>query len=174
MLKVNSEAPELNTEDALGNPVLLSAMKGKKVFLSFMRSTGCPICHLHVNELLQREEELEKNNIKVVFVFESTAKAMQKYIKNERLPFVFISDPDQVLYGLYEVEKSWLKFFKWAVSKKGMYNGILGYTKFHKYSPLQGSTDRVGAEFLIDENGVLEKVHYGKRVGDHMPLSFYL
>ncbi len=34
--------------------------------------------------------------------------------------------------------------------------------------------NRVGAEFLIDENGILEKVHYGDIVGDHMPISNYL
>jgi peroxiredoxin len=173
-LKENTKAISFNLKDVFGVPITLESFKGKKVLLSFMRYTGCPVCNLHVHELHQRQDDISKKNLTVIFVFESSVETMLKYIENEKHPFRFISDPEQTFYNAYEVEKSWLKFIRWGLTLEGLRNGIKGFTKYHKYSSMKGSTNRVGAEFLIDDNGMIERVHYGERVGDHMPLAYYL
>ena len=173
-LQENTLAKDFNTQDIFGNPISLEMLKGKKVLLSFLRFTGCPICNLHVYNLLQHKEELDKKNITIIFVFESSTETIKKYVQAENLPFTMISDPDQILYNQYAVEKSWGKFIRWVFTTDGLINGVKGYLKFHKYSPMEGSSDRVEAEFLINEKGVLEKVHYGNAVGDYMPISSYL
>lgn len=173
-LEENTIAKDFKTNDVFGLPISLESFKGKKVLLSFMRYTGCPVCNLHIYKLNKKKDALAKKNLAIIFIFESNAKSIIKYIKNENLPFTFVSDPKQILYDVYAVEKSWPKFIKWALTFKGLSNAIKGYTKYQKFYSMKGSTNRVGAEFLIDENGILERVHYGKIVGDHMPISYYL
>jgi thioredoxin-dependent peroxiredoxin len=173
-LQENSQAIEFHVKDVFDKPISLEKYKGRKVLLSFLRFTGCPVCNLHVYSLLQRKDEIDKKNLAIIFVFESETETIKKYIKDENLPFTFVSDPEQTLYNVYKVEKSWKKLIKWGLTFKGLSNGVKGYLKFNKYSSMKGSSDRVEAEFLIDENGILEKVQYGEMVGDYMPISNYL
>lgn len=173
-LKEKSIAIDFKLVDVFGVPISLERFDKKRVLLSFSRFTGCPICNLHMHELIQRKEDIDKNNLVIIIVSESSAETIKKYIKNENLPFNFISDPKQTLYNIYSVERSWKKFIKWSLSIDGIYNAIKGYTKYHKYSSMKGSSDRVEAEFLIDENRIVQKAHYGKMVGDYIPISDYL
>jgi len=173
-LEENTIAKDFKTKDVFGEPLSLDTFRGKKVLLSFMRYTGCPVCNLHIYQLNQRKDDIDKKNLSIVFVFESSAKSILNYIRKENFAFRFISDPRQTLYNTYAVEKSWRKFIRWGLTFKGLSNAIKGYTKYHQFYSMKGSMNRVGAEFLIDEKGILEKVHYGKMVGDHMPVSFYL
>ena len=173
-LQENSQAIEFHVKDVLGKPISLGMYKGRKVLLSFLRFTGCPICNLHIYELLQRKDDIDKKNLAIIFVFESNSAIIKKYIKDENLPFTFISDPEQILYDTYAVEKSWKKLIKWGLTYKGLSDGVKGYLKFNKYSSMKGSSNRVEAEFLIDENGILEKIQYGEMVGDYMPIYNYL
>ncbi len=115
-LEEKTIAKDFKSEDVFGAPISLEIFKGKKVLLSFMRYTGCPVCNLHVNKLYQRINEIEKKNLTIIFVFESNTQTIKKYIKNENLPFIFISDPNQILYDTYSVEKSWRKFIKWGLT----------------------------------------------------------
>lgn len=174
MLAENMNAIPFETEDVYGNIVSLDNYKDKTLLLSFMRYTGCPVCNLHIHQLRQRKEELMENNIEIVFVYESKKETILKYIKNENLPFTFISDPSQKLYDLYLVEKSWSKLFKAFVVKKTLSDTFKGLRKYKKFSSMKGSMNRVGAEFLIGPDKKIKKVHYGKMVGDHMPIENYL
>jgi peroxiredoxin len=124
--------------------------------------------------LHQRKDEFDKNNLEIVLVFESRESTIKKYIKDQKLPFTMVSDVGQNFYNLYAVEKSWSKLIQLFLTRKGIVDCLRGFSKFKKFSSMKGSTNRVEAEFLIDENGILEKVHYGKTVGDHMPVSYYL
>lgn len=173
-LKENSIAKDFKSVDVFGVPISLERFKKKRVLLSFSRYTGCPICNLHVHDLLKRLDDFDKNNLVVVFISESSATTIKNYIENENLPFFFVSDPEQTLYNAYAVEKSWRKFIKWGLTIKGLYKAIKGFSKYHKFSSMKGSMNRVEAEFLINENGIIEKAHYGKMVGDYMPISSYL
>ena len=173
-LKENSISHEFKTEDVFGVPVSLEQFRGKRVLLAFLRYTGCPICNLHVHDLLNQEDAITKNELNIIIVYESSVSSIRKYIESENVPFTFISDPKQALYRLYMVEKSWNKFLKWGLSSNGLINAFKGFAKFHRFFSMKGSISRIEAEFLIDKNGVVEKVHYGSMVGDYMPVSNYL
>jgi len=123
-LKENTIAKDFKTTDVYGIPLSLESFRGQKVLLSFMRYTGCPVCNLHVYELLMRKADIDKKNLAIVLVFESSIKSVKKYIKNESLPFAFISDREQSLYNAYAVEKSWSKCNKWRLTFKGLTNAI--------------------------------------------------
>lgn len=87
-LQENSPAKEFNTTDVFGNPLSIGMFSGKTVLLSFLWFTGCPVCTLHVYSLIKRKEELNKKNIAVIIVFESSIKTITEYVHYENIPFI--------------------------------------------------------------------------------------
>jgi hypothetical protein len=59
---------------------------------------------------------------------------------------------------------------------KGLFHGAFkkmnkGKKLFRNKIELDGTTDRIGADFLIDENGLVNTAYYGKYLGDHLPID---
>jgi hypothetical protein len=46
-----------------------------------------------------------------------------------------------------------------------------GKKLFKKKMKQDGNANRMGADFLIDENGKIAVAYYGKYVGDHLSIS---
>jgi thioredoxin-dependent peroxiredoxin len=169
-LQPGQPAPDFAATDVFRQPVSLTALRGHRVLLSFMRNAGCPVCNLRVHELQQKADSLRAANTVVILVYESTAERMREYLVGETLPLTFIADPEQALYARYGVETSTLKFLR-SMSNGVIAKGKAGTALAHKPLAKQdGNTTRIEADFLIDERGILEKVHYGRFVGDHLPL----
>jgi peroxiredoxin Q/BCP len=172
-LSKSQSAPSFTASDVWGNPVSLSSYKGKKVFLGFMRFAGCPVCNLRVHELLKKSETFKSKNIEVVLVYESSPTVMLDYLEGEKYPFTFIADPENKLYDLYSVEVSWGKFlsslFKGLMQKAGA-----GQKLFRKKITKDGKLNRIGAEFLINEQGTLEIAHYASFLGDEVAIDALL
>jgi len=169
-VQVSQTAPGFNVNDINGKAVDLRSYKGKKVLLSFYRNAGCPICNLRFHELQSESDYFKSKNLVLISVYESTAENMKKYIENENFYAVMISDPSQSLYGLYHIERSTAKLMK------GMFHGAMGKVKagkklFKSDIKTDGNANRIGADFLIDENGKVVKAYYGKYLGDELPLA---
>jgi hypothetical protein len=103
-------------------------------------------------------------------IYESTAENMKQYVDGERLYATMVPNPDQRLYKLYEVERSVGKMMK------GMFHGAMGKMKkgkrlFKKEIKQDGNSNRIGADFLIDEKGNIATAYYGKFIGDHLPID---
>lgn len=163
-------APDFSTTDVFGKPVRLSGLRGQRVLLSFMRNAGCAVCNLRVHELRQKADSLRAANTAVVLVYESDTATMREYLADEQIPFTFIADPEQTLFGQYAVETSVGKFLR-SMANGVMAKGKAGSALTHKPMPRQdGNMTRIGADFLLDENGIVERAHYGRFVGDHLPL----
>jgi hypothetical protein len=103
-------------------------------------------------------------------VYESTAENMKQYVDGERPYATMVPNPDLSLYKLYEVERSGGKMMK------GMFPGAMrkikkGKKLFKKEIKQDGNSNRIGADFLIDENGNVATAYYGKFIGDHLPID---
>ncbi|MDB5272944.1 MAG: alkyl hydroperoxide reductase/Thiol specific antioxidant/Mal allergen [Chitinophagaceae bacterium] len=169
-LTEKSPAPSIETTDVYGNSFSLTSLKGSKVLLSFMRFAGCPVCNLRVHGLLKESKTLEQQNTKVVLVYESSKETMLEYLQQEKYPVTFIADPENKLYKAYGVEKSLFgllsSFFRGAMGKI-----IKGEKLFAKKLAMDGSVLRMGADFIIDENGKIVTTHYSRFMGDDLPLN---
>jgi peroxiredoxin len=163
-------APTFMIEDVNGNSVNLSDYKGKKVMLTFYRNVGCPVCNLRFHQLQEQAALFESKGLILLAVYESTAENMKQYLAGESPYATMIPNPDQSLYKLYEVERSGGKMMK------GMFHGAMGKMKkgkklFKTQIKQDGNTNRIGADFLIDENGNVVRAYYGKFIGDHLPIE---
>lgn len=172
-LSTHQQAPNFIVKDVYGNIIRLEEMRGKKVYLAFERNAGCPVCNLRVHTLLKNADSFKRNNIVVLMVYESTEQKMNEYLEGKKYPFHFIADPDNKLYKTYYVEQSVGKLLK------SLFNGLLskameGKKLFSKTISQDGHTATIPSEFMIDEQGKLSTVHYGRFIGDHLPVSIFL
>lgn len=169
-IKENQTAPGFTLHDVNGNAITLSDYKGKKVFLSFFRNVGCPICNFRFHELQEKSDYFKSKNLILLAVYESSAENMKKYLDGENPYMVMIPNQDESLYKHYAVEKSLGKVMK------GMVHGAMNKMKkgkklFKNNIKQDGNTTRIGADFLIDEKGVVKRAFYGDYVGDHLPVT---
>jgi peroxiredoxin len=169
-VQAGQQAPDFQTEDIYGMPVALTRLRGQPVLISFMRNAGCPVCNFQVHQLLEQADSLKARNIAVVLVYQSSRQNLLEYLSGQSLPFTFIADPDNKLYTRYGIEQGMGKMMK------GMFKGALGKMQKGKKlfkSPIRqdGKSTTIGADFLLDGQGKVIKVHYGEYLGDHLQPS---
>jgi peroxiredoxin len=169
-LKPNDTAPTFTITDVNGDTINLTAYKGKKVLLNFYRSVGCPVCNLYFHGIQGFSDTLKQKNVVIISIYESPATAMKKYLEGENFYSVMIPDSTEQLYNLYKVQLSWWKMFKSNFT--GTYGKIRkGYKLYHQKIKYDAHLNRIGADFLIDENGKLIFAYYGKYFGDHISIE---
>ncbi|MFJ3725790.1 redoxin domain-containing protein [Streptomyces sp. NPDC090045] len=72
------KAPDIEGSDVSGESVSPPNLAGRTVILKFYRFAACPICNLHVRELVRRAGELEAAGVVPVAVFHSPAHRLRK------------------------------------------------------------------------------------------------
>lgn len=133
MLEVGTKAPEFTLPDKDGNPVSLGDFLGKKVILYFYPRDNTPGCTRQACAFGESFGAFRERNAVVVGVSKDSVSSHRKFAEKFALPFVLLSDPEhQVLesYGAWQEKKNYGKT----------------------------SMGTVRCTYLIDENGVIEKV----------------
>ncbi len=133
MLEVGTKAPEFTLADKDGNLVSLSDFLGKKVVLYFYPRDNTPGCTRQACAFGEAFGEFQALNAAVIGVSKDSAGSHQKFAEKFSLPFLLLSDPEhQVLeaYGAWQEKKNYGKV----------------------------SMGAVRCTYVIDENGVIEKV----------------
>ncbi len=166
----NQPAPDFQVKDILGNTISISALKGKKILLTFYRHVGCPITNLRFLDLQQLDSYFKKMGLVVVAVYESTGENLKRYCHNESFYAHIIANPNYELYSLYDIEQSTLKILY------SMYKGAFakveeGRSKFKQQFWPEGRKDTLGADFLIGEDGCIRHAYYNQYLGDHLPVK---
>jgi len=172
-LDINAKAPVFTLIDIFDREIDLAAYKGSKVLIAFFRHAGCPFCNTRVHNLQKSYVELKAKGLEMIFFFESGKDLLLKSRFHKDIsPIPLISDPDKVWYDAYGVESSALKsarshftsFFKqlFEAKKKGLpVHWMAG----------EESIKTIPAEFLMDERGIVRKVHYASGLRDRMSME---
>lgn len=142
MTSEGEKAPVFTLLGDDGNEVSLSDYKGKKVILYFYPKDGTPGCTTEAQEFRDNVKEFEKENTVILGVSKDSIKSHRKFKEKHALPFTLLSDPEGKVLDLYGVWK-----------KKSLY----GRTFM--------GTERT--TFLIDENGIIEKVYRKVKAKGH-------
>lgn len=138
-LNIGDKAPEVLGTDENGKEIKLSDFKGKKLALYFYPKDNTSGCTAEACSLRDGYEELQKAGYEIVGVSKDSAKSHQNFIAKQNLPFSLIADTETTLQQQFGV---------WAEKKLygKTYMGTLRTT------------------FIIDENGVIEKIFGPKEV----------
>ncbi|RZU38677.1 peroxiredoxin [Fluviicoccus keumensis] len=164
-LQPGQAAPAFTVTDFTGVSRSLSDYRGRKVLLSFYRYASCPFCNLRIHQLRQQAAVWEAKGLVMLAVFQSPAASILEYSAGETVEFPIIPDPEMTLYKTYGVESSWLAF-----AKSGLRAADIAKATAKGFLPgkVEGDMNRVPADFLIDEAGIIRTAFYGKDIGDHL------
>lgn len=172
-LDINVPAPDFNLIDIFDRNVNLKEYHGKRILIAFFRHAGCPFCNTRVHALQKVQKDLQAKGLEMIFFFESTKKTMLTSEFHKSIsPIPLISDPEKEWYNAYGVENSGIKsatshftsFFQKVIEAKMKGLPVHWMTG-------NESIKTIPAEFLIDEKGMVKKMHYAKGLRDRMAME---
>lgn len=172
-ISLNVPAPTFNLTDIFDREINLENFRGKKVFIGFFRHAGCPFCNLRIRLLQKIKEELSENNLEMIFFFESTKERLLDSNFHRKVnPIPIISDPQKEWYQVYGVQES---------LSKALFSHLTSFIQTAIKASVQGlpiqylrdgeTIKTMPAEFLLDENLVLRKLHYSSGLNDRMEVE---
>ena len=92
---VGEPAPNAVLETNRGNRIDLAEFRKDKNAIIYFWATWCPHCHLELKELNKHQEEFTKKDIVVIPInVEDTKKAVEKYLKRNKIDMEIFLDPD--------------------------------------------------------------------------------
>lgn len=142
----------------------------KLLHLQFRRFAGCPVCHVHLREVIRRMPEIEAAGMEEVVLFHSSAGELREYAAH--LPRCVVADPDKQLYRAFGVEAG-----ARALLDPRAYGPILRAVFTVSLRVIRGQdklripraeNGRLGlpADFLIAPDGKLVAAKYGEHADD--------
>jgi len=133
LLEVGAKAPEFTLPDGEGNLVSLADFAGKKVVLYFYPRDNTPGCTRQACAFAGAFEEFKQIDAVVIGISKDSVASHKKFAEKHSLPFILLSDPELTAIQAYGV---------WQ--EKKLYGKV--------------SMGVVRSTFIINENGVIEKV----------------
>ena len=133
MIEKGMKAPDFTLQDKNGNNVSLSDFKGKKVVLYFYPKDNTPGCTRQACAFAGAYKQFTEKNIEVIGISKDSVASHIKFAEKHSLPFILLADPNLD-----------------AIQKYGVWQEKKLYGKV--------SMGVVRTTFIIDENGIIEKV----------------
>jgi peroxiredoxin Q/BCP len=133
LLEPGTVAPDFTAPDQHNQPFTLSRLRGQKVALYFYPKDDTPGCTAQACNLRDNEAQLAAQGIRVVGVSTDDAASHQKFASKYELAFPLVADADKSIvqaYGVWQEKKNYGKTY-WGT---------------------------VRTTFLLDENGVIERI----------------
>jgi thioredoxin-dependent peroxiredoxin len=143
VLEAGHTAPDFTLSDAEGNTVSLSNFRGKKVIVYFYPAASTPGCTTQACDFRDNMASLQSSGYVVLGVSKDKLPALQKFAKEESLPFPLLSDEDLAVHHAYG-----------AFGEKSMYG-----------KTVQGV---IRSTFVVDEQGVLSHALYNVKATGHV------
>lgn len=138
-MNVGDKAPDLLGVNEKGEEIRLSKYKGKKVVLYFYPKDMTSGCTAQACNLRDNYEALQNAGYEIIGASIQDAESHRKFIDKNNLPFTIIADTEQKLVKEFGV---------WG--EKSLYG--------RKYMGTLRTT------FIINEEGVIEKIIYPKEI----------
>jgi len=141
-LNVGDKAPGFNSINQDGESIKLDDFKGSKVIIYFYPKADTPGCTAESCNLRDNYDDLLNKGYKIIGVSPDKQDKQKKFADKYNLPFPLLADTDlEVIkdYGAWGMKKMYGK----------EYEGLLRTT------------------YVIDENGVIEKVFPKVKTKDH-------
>lgn len=132
-LKPGDKAPNFSAKDEQGNIISLQDYKGKKLVVFFYPAANTPTCTVEACNLRDHYKDLAEKGYEILGVSADTEKKQSNFKKKFKFQYPLLADVDKSVIAAF---------------------GVWGPKKFmgREYDGIHRVT------FVIDENGVIEKV----------------
>jgi peroxiredoxin Q/BCP len=169
-LQAGGAAPLFAATTWTGEHIDLESCRGTKTWVAFFRHASCPMCLLRVNEMIQRYPAWAAPDFRIVGVFHSTPQRIAHNVGQLTPPFSLLSDPQLELYRQYGLRRAAAaSFFRPATLSRWLKGYAAGYRNWRPDH--DEPNDTVPGDFLIDADGTLRDVFYGRAMGEHIPFA---
>ena len=136
-------APDFTLNDADGNPVSLSSLRGQRVIVYFYPAAMTPGCTTQACDFRDSLSSLAAAGVAVLGISPDQPAKLAKFRDKEGLNFPLLSDPDHAVereYGTYGEKK------------------LYGRT----------TVGVIRSTFVVGADGVLEQAYYGVKATGHV------
>lgn len=172
-IQTGQTAPDFKAVDIYGKQVRLSDFKGKKIAIGFFRNVNCPFCNRRVHQIMLNNISFKQKDVQLVFLFESAAETLKKSAFHQGIsPWPLVGDPKKEIYDQYGVSTSMMGVVRtmFSADMKTANREAMALNLPSKKDK-DASMALLPADFFIDENFKIVKVHYGKHLDDHIDYS---
>ncbi|WP_136481146.1 thioredoxin-dependent thiol peroxidase [Cognatitamlana onchidii] len=141
-LKQGDAVPNFTSVDEQGNTVSLSDFKGKKLVVFFYPKASTPGCTVEACNLRDNYQALKDQGYELLGVSADSKKRQLNFKEKYEFPFPLLADEDKTVINTF---------------------GVWGPKKFmgKEYDGIHRTT------FLIDENGIVERVISKVKTKEH-------
>ena len=142
----------------------LKETNGKKILLTFYRIASCSLCNLRISQITKRWDEFGPN-FQHVSIWHAPQNFLKKNMDKHNIPFIALADENYKYFSKYGVERSIGKTLLAFIFRLPSF--ILAIIKGFIPFQFKGYMDIVITDVLIDENGKVVEVQYGRDIGHH-------
>ncbi len=142
-IAIGEKAPLFTLSNKDGKDISLNDFLGKKVVLYFYPKDSTPGCTTEACDFRDHIKDFSDKNVVILGVSKDSAKSHTNFTEKYQLPFELLSDKEGKVceaYGIWQLKKNYGK----------EYMGIVRTT------------------YVIDEEGMVEKVYKVSRVKGHV------
>jgi len=136
-------APDFSLPDADGDPVSLSALRGKRVILYFYPAAMTPGCTRQACDFRDSSSDLSDAGFAVLGISPDAPARLARFREQEGLTFPLLSDPGREVLRAYG-----------AYGQKTMYG--------------KTTVGVIRSTFVIGEDGKIENAYYGIKATGHV------
>ena len=141
-LKVGDKAPNFSSKDEQNQSISLTDYKGKKLVVFFYPAANTPTCTVEACNLRDHYKELKNNGYEILGVSADSQQKQANFKNKYNFPYPLLADEDRQVIKAFDV---------WGPKK------FMG----REYEGIHRTT------FVIDENGIIERVVDKVKSKDH-------
>jgi peroxiredoxin Q/BCP len=142
-LAPGDEAPDFTLNDADGNPVTLSSLRGRRVIVYFYPAAMTPGCTKQACDFRDSQADLTAADTMVIGISPDQPQKLAKFREKEGLNFTLLSDPSRKVLEAY-----------------GAYGEKVLYGK--------KTVGVIRSTFVIDTQGRVEHAYYAVKATGHV------
>jgi len=142
-LAPGDEAPDFTLPDADGNPVTLSALRGRPVIVYFYPAAMTPGCTKEACDFSESLPDLGKAGLTVLGISPDAPAKLARFRDKEHITFPLLSDPERRVLAAY-----------------GAYGEKMNYGK--------KTMGVIRSTFVVGADGKVEKAYYGVKATGHV------
>ena len=90
---IDTEAPDFTLKDLEGNPVTLSALKGRRVILNFW-ATWCPPCRMEIPHFVKLRNMHDSNDLVIIGISSEKEKTIRSFGEKHRINYSLAVERD--------------------------------------------------------------------------------
>lgn len=163
-INVGDTMPNFSIQTPYQNNTNLKKLIGnEKTAIIFLRYYGCTLCQYDIHQYTLNYDEIIKEGGELLVVLQSDPQKLSIELKENKIPFEIICDPNQELYKNLSIEV--------ANSKEDMIDEftiekIVKAKEYFSHGEYEGEELQLPATFVVDEELKVVCAIYGKSVSD--------